>query len=257
MILAILQARVSSTRFPAKVLKPLLGVPMIFRQLERIRDCRRLDGLVVATSTDPSDDPLVAECACRGVRVYRGSLDDVLDRFGGAAEAENADAIVRLTADCPLADWQVIDSAVGLFHGGAYDYVSNTEPPTYPDGLDVEVISRRALREAAAEARLPSEREHVTPFIRKHPERYAIGQLVQVDDESDHRWTVDEVADFELVRRIYEALYPVNPRFTTADILSLMRRNPELISINRHIERNISLRKSERADAEWRGKGGV
>jgi spore coat polysaccharide biosynthesis protein SpsF (cytidylyltransferase family) len=250
-ILAILQARVSSSRLPGKVLKPILGKPMLFLQIERVMRCRPIDLLVVATSTDPSDDILAQQCAERGVLIYRGNLSDVLDRFLGAAQKYQPDAIVRLTGDCPLADWEVIDLTISTFLDGGYDYLSNTNPPSYPDGLDVEIISYRALTEAASEARLPSEREHVTQFVRNRPDRFRIGSVKRQVDLSSLRWTVDQPEDFEFVRAVYEELYPSKHDFSTPDILALLERRPELRLINSNIPRDAGLSKSRAADEEW------
>jgi spore coat polysaccharide biosynthesis protein SpsF (cytidylyltransferase family) len=250
-ILAILQARVSSTRLPGKVLKPILGKPMLFLQIERVMRCRRIDLLVVATSTDPTDDILAQQCADRDILVHRGSLSDVLDRFLGAAQRYQPNAVVRLTGDCPLADWEIIDLAISRFLNGNYDYLSNTDPPTYPDGLDVEVISYRALIEAASEARLPSEREHVTLFVRSHPDRFRIGSVKQQIDLSSLRWTVDEPEDLEFARKVYEELYPSKYDFNTSDVLALIERRPDLKLINSNIQRDAGLSKSRAADEEW------
>jgi spore coat polysaccharide biosynthesis protein SpsF (cytidylyltransferase family) len=251
MILAILQARVSSSRLPGKVLKPILGKPMLFLQIERVMRCRRIDLLVVATSTDRSDDILAQQCAERGILIYRGSLSDVLDRFLGAAQKYQPDAVVRLTGDCPLADWEVIDLTISTYLNGDYDYLSNIDPPTYPDGLDVEIISYRALIEAAAQARLPSEREHVTLFARNRPDRYRIGSVKQEVNLASLRWTVDEPEDLEFVRAVYKELYPSKHDFNTSDILALIERRPELSVINSNIPRDAGLSKSRAADEAW------
>lgn len=221
MIVAILQARMTSSRLPGKVMKPILGMPMIGRQVERLNRCDSLDRLVVATSKDPSDDVLAAYCEGLGVRVFRGSLDDVLGRFAGAAVANGAAHVVRLTADCPLADPQVIDACVWRHIETGADYTSNTLERSYPDGLDVEVMTIDALRTMHREAKDPYEREHVTPFLYRHPERFRIAQLAQAATLSDRRWTVDTAEDFEFVSRVYYMLYPTNPRFEQADILAL------------------------------------
>jgi len=222
MIVAILQARMTSSRLPGKVMKPILGVPMIGRHIERLNRCDSLDRIVVATSKDPSDDGLAAYCESLGVRVFRGSLDDVLGRFQGAALANGPAAhVVRLTADCPLADPQVIDACVWRHIETGADYTSNTIERSYPDGLDVEVMTAEALKVMHREARDPYEREHVTPFLYRHPERFRIAQLVQSAPLSDRRWTVDTPEDFEFVSRVFYMLYPTNPRFEQADILRL------------------------------------
>ena len=250
-ILGILQARVSSSRLPGKVLLPILGQPMLVRQLERLDRCRTIDRLLVATSTDGSDDTLAVACEHRGVACFRGHLLDVLDRFVHAARPYRPEIVVRLTGDCPLADPIMIDDVIGFFESGDYDYVSNFVPPTFPDGLDVEVMRFAALEDAAREASLPSHREHVTPFLRAHPERYRLGNLAGPVDLSHLRWTVDEPEDVEFVRGVYERLYPAKPDFTTQDILELLDREQALLAINSTFSRNEGLRKALQADAEY------
>ncbi len=240
-VVAILQARMSSTRLPGKVMKPLLGQPMLARQIERVRRARLLEGLVIATSTDPRDDVVAQLSASLELPCYRGSLPDVLDRYRGAAEWARAEVVVRLTGDCPLADPEVIDSAVQMYLDGPYDYVSNTVRRTYPHGLDVEVFGAAALAAAAREAHLPSDREHVTRFFYTHPRRFRSGMLLHGVDLSHLRWTVDEPEDFVFVEQIYRELYPRNPAFTTADVLRLLEQRPELLRINaRHIHRSVA-----------------
>lgn len=242
MILGIIQARMSSARLPGKVLLPLLGEPMLARQVERLRRARSIDRLVIATTVDPADDA-VAELADRlGLESYRGSIEDVLDRFWQAASPAGPSHVVRLTADCPLADWNLVDQAIERALAGELDYVSTALRPTWPDGLDVEVMTFAALETAAREARSPVEREHVTPFLIDRPDRFRQASVESPVDLSAMRWTVDEPRDFEFVRRIYEALYPANPAFTTQDVLALLRDRPDLLEINRGIERNEGLR---------------
>lgn len=248
LIVGVIQARMGSTRLPGKAMKPILGTPMLFLQIERMQRAHSIDRLVVATSSEQGDDVLAQECDRRAIAVYRGSPSDVLSRCVKAASEVEPEAIVRLTGDCPLTDWTVIDRAVQAYKGGGFQYVSNTNPASYPDGLDVEVVDYRALQIADAEARLPSEREHVTPFIRKRPDRFRSANIRAATDLSALRWTVDEPADFELVRAIYEALYPSRPAFETADILEYLERHPELSLLNAHIVRNAGLLKSEVAD---------
>lgn len=237
-VVAILQARMSSTRLPGKVLKPILGQPMLARQIERIRRAATVQGLVVATSTDKSDDPIARLCTALSVDCFRGSLDDVLDRFRKAAALRPSEHIARLTGDCPLADPAVIDAVVRFHLEGGYDYSSNTLHPTLPDGLDVEVCRAAVLAAAAREADTPFEREHVMPFIYRRPERYRLGDFRRSPDLSGARWTVDHPEDFELVRRIYEALYPANPNFALDDILALFEREPDLALVNARYTRN-------------------
>lgn len=248
MTLAILQARTSSSRLPGKVLKPILCQPMLLRQIERVRRSTCIDDLIVATSLDSSDDELAGVMSSYNVAVYRGDLNDVLSRFAGAVDLYPAARnVVRLTGDCPLADWEVIDAVFKRYSEGGFDYMSNCAPPTWPDGLDVEVMSREALTAADREAKTPSDREHVTPFLRAHPERFRIGNLVADQDLSDLRWTVDEPEDFALVEVIFEALYPGKPDFRTPDILKLLREKPDLAA-NSHIGRNEGYRPDSVSD---------
>jgi len=247
-MLAILQARCSSSRLPGKVLKPLVGEPMLARHIERLQRSRHISPLLVATSTDESDHPLAALCEHLGVPCHRGSLNDVLDRFFRAAEPLAPEHLVRLTGDCPLADPEVIDATIEFHLNGGYDYTSNAIQPTFPDGLDVEVFRFACLRDAWHEATLPSEREHVTSFIYRRPERYRIGHYKQADDLSWLRWTVDEPADFEMVKAVYEALYPGKPNFTTTDVLHLLAEHPEIARINADITRNEGYLKSLATD---------
>jgi spore coat polysaccharide biosynthesis protein SpsF len=253
MILAVLQARCSSTRFPRKVLEPLLGAPMILRQIERIRCAKRLDALVVATSDDASDDALARLCEENGVAVYRGSLNDVLSRFVGATRGfNNPEWVVRLTGDCPLTDPATIDRVVDEALQVGADYTSNSVVPTYPDGLDVEVMRYAALAAIASEARSDAEREHVTLALYRQPERFKIHHVRSADDYSHLRWTVDEPRDFQLVRAVYEALYPTKPDFSFVDILALIARRPELATLNTDTKRNEGLAKSLAAEAAAR-----
>ncbi len=251
MILAILQARLSSTRLPGKVLKPILGRPMLELHLERLGRSKAIDKLIVATSDRSDDTPLEELCNRLGVSCFRGSLSDVLDRYYCAAGQYNPDIIVRLTGDCPLADPAVIDAGIDYFLKNDFDYVSNCVERTFPIGLDFEVFRFGSLEAAWREAVLPSEREHVTPFIKNHRERFFIGHFTGPADLSHHRWTVDEPDDFAFVTAIYEALYPDNPRFTTDDILALLVKRPELMRLNYHIEHGEGYRKSLREDQEY------
>jgi len=255
-MIAILQARVSSTRLPGKVLEDILGEPMIFRQIERALRSGRIEGLMVATSSDVSDDPLADLCRRKGIECFRGDLDDVLDRFYHAALQCGPDHIVRITGDCPLLDPEVMDGVIEKHIEGNYDYTSNTAPATFPDGLDVEVFRFSALVDAWREARLPSEREHVTPYIRNNPDRYRMGNLLNGEDLSSLRWTVDERRDLDFVRRVYEYLYPEKPAFGMKDVLNLLKQKPKLMEINSGISRNEGYSKSLRKDADLAAEEG-
>lgn len=243
-IVAILQARTSSSRLPGKVLKPLMGQPMLLRQIERTRRARSLSGLLVATSVDASDDPLATLCEQNGVGVFRGALDDVLDRFYKAAVGADPDHVVRLTGDCPLADPDLIDLTVDHHIRGGFDYTSNCLEPTYPDGLDCEVMTLGALETAWRKADRPSEREHVTPYLYARPGRFKVGIVRGERDLSALRWTVDEPVDFEFVTRVYEELWQGNPDFGWDDVLALLERQPRLAALNAGHKRNEGYSKS-------------
>ena len=236
MILAILQARMSSTRLPGKVLRPLAGRPMILRQIERLRRSVRIDRLVVATSFEASDDPLAAALEESNVESFRGVLDDVLGRFVGALEAFPAEHVVRLTADCPLADPEVVDATIDLHLTQGADYTSNTPKSfAFPKGLDVEVITAAALRRAAAEATTPEEHEHVTWGVWTRPERWKITWLrSDRADDGDIRWTVDTPDDYAFVQAVYDGLHAERPDFTSADLRAFLAGRPDLAQFGGH-----------------------
>jgi spore coat polysaccharide biosynthesis protein SpsF len=220
----------TSTRLPGKVMADVAGMPMILRQIERLRRCKRLDQIVVATSSDASDDGLAQTLTEARIGVYRGSLDDVLSRFIGAMDQFGPDpTVVRLTADCPLTDPDLIDATIALFEAEGADYASNTpERRSYPKGLDVEVMKASVLRQAAAEATDPHDREHVTAFIYSRPERFKIAGLEQHASEGEVRWTVDRPDDLAFVRAVYEALYPRKAAFTSDNVRVFVQSRPDL-----------------------------
>lgn len=259
MILAVLQARASSRRLPNKVLLPILGEPMLARQIERVKRAKRIDKLVLATSINAEDAPVADVGARTGVGVYRGSLDDVLDRYFQAAAPHQPDYVVRLTGDCPLADPAVIDRVIDAVVEGGFDYGTNAIQATWPDGLDCEVMTFAALTRNWREGKTTVEREHVTPYIYNHPDLFKIIHVKGESDLSGLRWTVDEPRDFEFVTRIYDALYPQNPAFTSDDVLSYLADHPEVVELNASIERNEGYRLSlEKLAAEKaRHKGGT
>ncbi len=234
-VVAIVQARMGSTRLPGKVLMDLGGRPMVVRVLERAARIAGIDEVVLATTTLPGDDAL--ETVCDGWQVVRGDADDVLARYRLAAERSRADVIVRLTADCPLLSPVVSSLVTGAFlcdtHGA--DYVSNTLVRSFPRGLDTEVFTRAALDASAAEAIDPVEREHVTPFIYRRQHRFRCLPVSAHPNRAELRWTVDEVDDLRLVREMYEA-FPGEAAFDYHHVIALLERRPELSAINRHIE---------------------
>lgn len=236
MIVAILQARMSSTRLPGKVLKPLVGQPMINRQIERIQRAEKLDKLLVATSVESSDDPIAQFCQQSEIECFRGDLNNVLSRYYHGALSVNATTVVRLTADCPVIDPTVIDAIINLHLTEQNDFTSNTKPSTLPDGLDVEIMQFSALQKAYNEATSDFDTEHVTPFITNHREAFKVGCYQNSEDLSHHRWTVDNREDFELVEFVYNQLYAQNPQFSTDDIYALLEKHPEIYQLNRHLK---------------------
>jgi len=239
----IVQARMTSTRLPGKVLLPINSRPMLAYQLERLRRVQRADRTVVATTTNVADDPVVSVAEACGVACTRGPELDVLARFAQAADEAKASVIVRITADCPLIDPAIVDAAIDMFKSRRdYDYVSNELERSYPVGLSVEVLSAAALDAANAEAAEVAEREHVTPFIYWRPERFRLGSLTMQPDLSHHRWTVDTAEDFELVTRILSTLYPRKPDFCISDVLNLLDIHPQWQGINRGVHQKQLVR---------------
>lgn len=227
MALAIVQARMSSSRLPGKVLADVEGTPMILRQLERVRAAATVDEVLVATSVDASDDALVDVLHAAGVAVYRGSLADVLGRYLGAARERGVARVLRLTADCPLADPGVIDAVVRAHDASGADYASNVLERTHPRGLDVESVTVDALERVATVAS-PEEREHVTLGIYRRPDEFTLASVTQPEDHSDLRWTVDVPADLAFVRAVYRELGTASSVFGSDEILELIRRRPDL-----------------------------
>jgi spore coat polysaccharide biosynthesis protein SpsF len=237
-VVAIVQARMGSTRLPGKVMLPLLGEPILARVLRRTARARTLDDVVVATTTRPEDDAIVALVEAEGRPVVRGSETDLLDRYLQAARAHDAEIVVRVTSDCPLIDPDVIDRTVLAFQAGDVEYASNTlEPRTYPRGLDVEVIARVALERAGREDRDPAWREHATPYIYRHPESFRLLRVAAEDDHADQRWSVDTPEDFTLVDRIYDAIG--RDDFGWREALAVVEAHPSWIALNRHVVQKV------------------
>ena len=235
-----MQVRCSSTRLPNKVLLPLASKALFLRQVERIMASRLKGTLVVATTTHKEDDAIENICEREGLHCYRGSSDDLLDRHYQAAKFLKADIVVKIPSDCPLIDPDIIDKVISAFLKSErlFDYVSNLHPASYPDGNDVEVIAMEALSLAWRNAARALEREHTTPYLWENPDKFSIGN-VRLDGDTDysmsHRWTIDYPEDYEFIKRVYDALYPINPLFTTGDILNLLDRQPELMQLNGHL----------------------
>lgn len=237
-VIAVVQARSSSTRFPNKVLQPILDKPMLIHQLDRICKCKNIDKLIIATSTHFSDDGLANICHSYGYNVKRGSLTNVVQRFQTALEHEEFGYLVRLTGDCPLADPDVIDQVIAEHIERDADYTTNAYFPSFPDGLDVEVLKKITFEHVVKSACTPSQLEHVTPFIYENKQMFKIHHVTSAEDLSAYRWTVDECVDLELVRRVYENLYPRNPDFSMSDILDFIKERSFELPQNGHIGRN-------------------
>lgn len=234
-IVTVIQARTGSSRLPGKVLLDLVGQPLLLRMVERVSAARLAGTVVVATTLESSDDPIEALCLQHGLRCYRGSTDDLLDRHYQAGRLWRADAVAKIPSDCPLIDPLVIDRVFDFFLNNDYDYVSNLHPATYPDGNDVEVMTMRALETAWREAKRPLEREHTTPFLWENPERFRLGNVcweTGLDYSMTHRWTIDYPEDYAFIRAVYEELYPQNPRFGLQDVLNLTERRPDIFALN-------------------------
>lgn len=238
----IVQARMASTRLPGKIMKKVLGKTLLEYQLERLSRVKQADQVVIATTDHGEEEPIVELCQRLGFSYFRGAEEDVLARYYGAATKFGAEVVVRITSDCPLIDPAVVDKVIGFYlaHQEEYDYVSNTFPElTYPRGMDTEVFAYKVLKEAYQEAKDQPEREHVTIFIKRRPERYRIKNLPYVKDYSHYRWTVDTPEDFALIEKMITALYPVNPHFTLEDCLLLMEEHPEWVKINAGIQQKL------------------
>ncbi len=254
-VVAIIQARTSSSRLPGKVLKEVLGKPMILLELERLQRCKLIDKIMLATSADESDALLTETVKNAGYMVYQGNLDDVLDRYYQCAKLSNPIHVVRITGDCPLIDPQIVDSVISNHLQDGNDYTSNVlGDVTFPDGLDTEVMKFSVLEQAWKEAKLVSEREHVTQYIIKHPELFKQGSVrCDKGNFGAERWTVDEPEDFDFICTVYEKLYPSNPAFFMEDILDLLQKHPELRKMNQGFERNEGLMKSLKEDKLVKG----
>src|SRR3989344_4733861 len=234
MIAAIIQARTGSTRLPGKVLKRAVGKTMLELMIERVRRARKLDAIVIATSTEKRDTRIADIAERLGVGIFRGSEKDVLDRYYQAAQKFGADIVMRLTSDCPLMDPCIVDTVADFYlkKKNQFDYVSNVRPLTFPEGMDVEIFSFRSLEKAWKESS-PREREHVTTYIGKHQEIFRIGNVFNEKDLSHFRLTLDYKEDLILIQKLFRVLYPKNQDFTMQAIVSLLEARPDFVSINR------------------------
>jgi spore coat polysaccharide biosynthesis protein SpsF len=241
--LVVLQARMSSSRLPGKVMMEINNKPMVYWQIQRILQSKSVNSLVVATSIDPSDDPLVSFLEENSISVYRGALDNVLSRFIEVSERYTHDALIRLTGDCPLVMPELIDRMVGAFYEQDVDYLSNTLEPTFPDGLDIEIIRHGVLQNLNALNLEPKELEHVTYGIYTRPETFKLSNFLNESNRSHERWTVDYQEDLNFVREIYANFAGHEPTFSYLDLVDFLRQKPEVISGIDAARRNEQLQK--------------
>lgn len=233
-IVAIVQARMGSTRLPGKVMKDLAGKTVLARVVERARRSSEIGEVVIATTHQRDDDVIVDECRSLAVRVFRGEVHDVLDRYYRAAKEARAEAIVRITSDCPLIEAEITDATIRAFLQRRPDYASNVLERTFPRGLDTEIMSWDALARTWQEAEQLYEREHVTPYIYENAQKFTLHSVKGETDLSGHRWTLDEPADLAFLRAVYEKLGG-NGGFSWQDVLGLLEREPGLMVLNRHV----------------------
>lgn len=235
-IVTVIQARMSSTRLPGKIMLPVLGKPLLLRMIERVQKAQLIGQLIIATSINSDDDEIEKLCVENNLVCFRGHLTDLLDRHYQAGIKYKADAVVKIPSDCPLIDPNIIDKVIKYYiENEELDFVSNLHPATYPDGNDVEIMSFASLECAWKDAVKEYEREHTTPFIWENDDVFKIGNVVWetgLDFSSTHRWTIDFPADYEFVRKVFEELYPYNPKFSIKDILHLLDLKPEIAELN-------------------------
>ena len=251
-VVAIIQARMGSTRLPGKVLRMLAGKPMLAQEIERVKESKKIDSLVLATSDQSQDDPVAALGESAGVKVFRGSEQDVLERYYLAAKVAGATVVVRLTGDCPLHDPKVIDEVIEHFLAEGLDYTYI--PTNYPEGVDTEVFSFKALEQAWKDARLPSEREHVTPYIRNHPELFKVGKewTIEEGNYAGMHWSVDTSQDFAFDEEVYKRWYREGQIFHKEEVLKLLQEEPELLEINKGGTGYEGLAQSVTEDELWK-----
>lgn len=237
----IIQARMGSTRLPGKVMVKIKGMTVLAHIVERIRCCKNVDDIIIATSLNKNDDLIVKECSNIGVNYFRGSEQDVLSRYYHTAKQSNADLIVRITADCPLIDFTIIDNMIIEFIEkdtlNNIDYMSNFDvvKNTFPRGMDVEIIKACALEKTYRDAKESYEREHVTPYIYNNPDKFNLIGYSNNEDLSKYRFTLDTKEDLQLIKVIYDNLYEDNNIFSMNDIIDFINKNPQVVRINENV----------------------
>jgi spore coat polysaccharide biosynthesis protein SpsF len=244
-----IQTRIGSSRLPNKVLELIENQAMISHVINRVKKIKNIDQIILITTTQSEDKQLLNIAKEHDIQYFQGSVDDVLDRHFQCAVIFNADPIIRITSDCPLIDPEVSSKILEYYLQNNYDYVSNTITPTYPDGLDTEIFSFKALSKAHIESNLPSEREHVTTYFTKNPKKFRIKNFPNTVDLSKFRWTVDRTQDLDFVRRIYNYMAP-KTIFSMNDVLDIIKKYHELSKINDQIMRNEGHLKSLKKDKD-------
>ncbi len=249
-IVAIIQARMGSTRLPGKTMMKILGKPIIQHVIDRVKKSRLINKVWLITTVNKEDDALVKWAENNYVKYYRGGVEDVLDSYYQTALLAGADAVVRITGDCPLIDSKIIDKVVVEYLKGNADYVCNRRPPTFPDGLDTEIFSLAALKKDWTEARLKSDREHVTTYVWRHPNLFKLKSITHSPDLSKHRWTLDTKKDFSFIKKIICECAKRNLEGNTEDILNIIKDHPEWLKINKGQLRNEGYLKSLKQDGK-------
>ena len=236
---AIIQARCGSTRFPNKVFALIDGKPLLWHVVNRLKYATKIDDIIVATTVSEKDDKIEEWCKENNVHFFRGSEENVLNRYYSASEAYPSDYVVRITADDPFKEPKVIDAVITKLIEEGYDHVTNNLPPSFPEGLDCEAFKKSALDRSEKEAETAFEREHVTQYIYHHPEIFKIGNVSNAENLSYLRWTVDKDVDFEMVKAVYAHRNPANKGILLMDeILDILKANPEIEKINSEVERS-------------------
>lgn len=236
-IVATIEARMTSTRLPGKVLLPIGATPALELLISRLKRSNFVDEIVVATTINEADNPIVGLAERLGVRYFRGSEADVLDRVLNAAQSVQADIIVEITGDCPFVDWRLVDRGVEEFFAQPVDYASNTVEATFPNGFDVQVFPTTVLADVAKRTQDPVDRTHVSYYIYTHPEVYRVHNWVAGPEchGPELRVTLDEEADYQALQTIFAKLFPHNPDFSAADVVKFLRENPDVVAINNHV----------------------
>ena len=248
MIGIIIQARTDSIRLPNKVLLKLQGKSVLEHIIKRVSEAKKMDKVIVATTSKSENNKIVDVCKKLNIDYFRGSEEDVLDRYYQAAKQFGFSDVIRITGDCPMIDPEIIDQVIGLYQRKNLDYATNVIPPTFPDGLDVEVFSQKVLEKSWKEAKLKSEREHVTVYMWQNPNLFKQNHLKNNTDLSSHRWVLDNPEDYEFMKRVYNKLYPIQPNFRLRDLLKFFSKNPKIEKINEGIKRNEGMEKSFKED---------